>query len=128
VDVKKFLFLLVIVVVVFVIWNRERLYLRDPLGFVTRDGVTEGGVQVYINYSNDVLLENDRAPMYLTLVQHGQRVGTPVGVRCLHYVICRTDAAISPMVFEENFSVESMSSRFVRFRGGDLRETVVKLY
>jgi hypothetical protein len=126
--VKKFLFLLFAVAVVFVIWNRERLYVRDPLAVVTRDGVQEGGVQVYINYSSEILLENDRAPMYLTLVQKGQRVGTPVGLRCLHYVVCRADSAVSPMVFEENSSVEMMSSKFVRFRGGEGRETVVKLY
>jgi len=127
--VKKILFLLFVVAVVFVIWNRERLYVRDPLGSVTRDGVKETGVQVYINYSNDVLLENDHAPMYLTLVQHGQRVGTPVGLKCLHYVVCRTDAAVSTMVLEGgDFLVESMSSKFVRFRGGDGRETVVALY
>ena len=126
---KKILLLLFVVAVVFVLWNRERLYVRDPLGRVTRDGVKEAGVQVYINYSNDVLLENDKAPMYLTLVQHGQRMGTPGGLKCLHYLVCRTDSAVSTMVLEGGkFVVESMSANFVRFRGGDGRETVVRLY
>jgi hypothetical protein len=124
---KKILLLLAVAAVVVVFLNRERLYLRDPIASVTRDGAKEAGVQVFINYSNDVLLEKDRAPMYLTLVQHGQRVGTPVGLKCLHYLVCRTDAAVSTMILERTSTVESMSSKYLRFRG-EGRETVVQLY
>jgi hypothetical protein len=125
--VKRLLLVLFLMVVVFVIWNRERLFVRDPLGSVTRGGVREAGVQVYINYSNDVLLEKDDVPMSLTLVQHGQRVGVPIGLKCLHYLVCRTDAAVSTMILERKFTVEFMSAKFVRYLGGDGVERVVHM-
>jgi hypothetical protein len=34
---KKIILLLVVVAVVFVVWSRQRLYVRDPLGSVMRD-------------------------------------------------------------------------------------------
>jgi hypothetical protein len=126
---KKVMLLLLIVLVMFIVWNRERLYIRDPFGTVTRDGVKVRGVQVYINYPSDVLLENDEAPMYLTLVQHGQRLGTPVGLKCLHFVACRTDAAPVTLVpAGGDARVESMSSKLVSFRGGDGQDWSVTLY
>ena len=57
--------------------------MRDPLGSVTRDGVTEDGAQVYVNFSDDVLLEDDNPPggtsgqMTLTLIQHDRPIGLP---------------------------------------------------
>ena len=89
---RKFILLLVVAAVVFVVRNRQRLYVRDPLGTVVRDGVKEQGAQVLINYSNDVLLQNYNAPMYVTLVQHGDRVGTPGILHCVAYVMCLLDA------------------------------------
>ncbi len=126
---KKILLLLVVFVALFVFWNRERLYLRDPVATVSRDGVKQSGVQVYINFSNEVLLESDKAPMYLTLVQHGQRVGTPVGLKCLHFVVCRTDSAVATMVLEgPKARVESMDSKSVSFLDGDGRPVLVTLH
>lgn len=126
---KKILLLLVLLFAVFLVLNRERLYLRDPKASVTRDGVKQSGVQVYINFSNEVLLETDTAPMSLTLVQHGQRVGTPVGLKCLHFVVCRTDSAMATMVLVGSKArVESMDSKSVSFRGGDGVETSVRLF
>jgi hypothetical protein len=127
--VKKILLLLFVIAVLFVAWNRQRLYLRDPLANLALDGVKQTGVQVYINYSNDVLLEADKPPMSLTLVQHGGRLGTPVGLKCLHYFVCRTDAAESTLVLEAGkASVESMSSKAVTFRTHDGHTSVVTLH
>jgi hypothetical protein len=54
--VKKLFVLLALGFAVFVWVYRERLFLRDPLGVVERDGVKEDGARVFINYSNDVLM------------------------------------------------------------------------
>jgi hypothetical protein len=127
--VKKILILLLVVAALFVVLNRQRLYLRDPLASLTLDGVEQPGVQIYINYSNDVLLENDHPPMYLTLVQQGGRLGTPVGLKCLHYIVCRTDAAESTLVLESGkAAVESMSSKAVTFQTHDGHTSVVTLH
>ena len=43
----------------FVLVNRQRVFVRDPLAKVTVNGTLDSAYQVYINYSNDVLLERD---------------------------------------------------------------------
>jgi hypothetical protein len=125
---KKFILLLVLVAVMFLVWNRQRIYLRDPLGTVARDGVKESGAQVYINYANDVLLANYNAPVYVVLVQHGDRVGTPATIHCVAYVACLLDADVATMLEgSEGAKAESMSGKVVEFRGGDGRAVVVEL-
>jgi hypothetical protein len=91
---RKILLLLVIVFAVFVFLERDRLFLRDPLGTVTRNDLREDGAQVFINFHNEVLLENDNQPMYVTLVERRlpQVVGEPVGLKCIHWVACLADA------------------------------------
>ena len=125
---KKLLLVLVIVGVAFVLYNRQRLFIRDPLGSVVCDGVKEGGAQVYINYTNDVLLENDDAPMYVTLVQHGQPIGTPAKLSCLHWVACLTDADVATKIaVDPKMTSGVMSGKIVEFRDGE-RHTVVTLH
>ena len=96
---KKLILLLFLVALVFVYLTRDRLYIRDPLGSVARDGVKEAGTQVFINVRNEVLLENDNAPMYVTLVQvrQPQVVGIPQNLRCIHWVACLADADVATL-------------------------------
>lgn len=125
---RKFIALLVVLAVVFVVWNRQRLFLRDPLGSVTRNGAKENGAQVYINYVDDALLENYNAPMYVMLVQHGDRMGTPAILHCIAYVACLLNADVATLLDgSEGGKVESMSSKAVEFRDANGREVVVAL-
>jgi hypothetical protein len=125
--VKKILLLVVLVLVVFLVMNRERLFVRDPMGSVTRDGVKDDGAQVYINSKNDVLIENDHAPLYVTVIQHGNHVGTPKSMPCLHWVVCMADAEAWTLVVEDtNAVVESMTGKSVVVRDGKT-EMVVSL-
>ena len=125
---RKFIALLVLVAVVFVVWNRQRLYVRDPLGSVVRDGVKEQGAQVLINYSNDVLLQNYNAPMYVTLIQQGNRVGTPAVLHCVAYAACLLDADVPEFLFtDEAAKVTTMTGKLVEYRDGKGRNTVVTL-
>jgi hypothetical protein len=76
------------------IWlNRERVYLRDPIATVYRDGVEQSGIQVFQNYSNDVLIEKDSEPApYRILVQGWNQVpGTPAVLRCMRWMACLAD-------------------------------------
>ena len=125
---RKFILLLVVIAIVFVVWNRQRLYVRDPLGSVVRDGVKEQGAQVLINYSNDVLLQNYNAPMYVTLIQHSNRVGTPVQMHCVAYVACLLDADVPTfLVTDEGAKVTTMTGKMVEYRDSKGRDTVVTL-
>jgi len=92
---KKVLALGLLVFLVFVVVHRQRLFLRDPLASVTRDGVKVDGVRVMINYSNDVLLEDATAGYRrIYLVQHWNKVAeTPTApLHCLQGLACLTDA------------------------------------
>jgi hypothetical protein len=126
---KKLILLLLIIALVFVVWNRRRLYLRDPFGSVLRDGVKEQGAQVFINYSNDVLLQNYISPMYVTLIQRAQPVGTPATLHCIAYTLCLTDADVAPLVPSGSHATpQSMSSKLVEFTDARGRDTMVTLH
>jgi len=101
---------------------------RDPLGSVARDGVKEQGAQVLINYSNDVLLQNYNAPMYVTLIQHGNRVGTPAVMHCVAYAACLLDADVPEfLVTNEGTKVTTMTGKVVEYRDAKGSDTVVTL-
>jgi hypothetical protein len=126
---KKLLLLVVLVAILFIAYNRERVFIRDPLANLMRDGVKEDGAQVFINFSNDVLLENEAVPMYITLVQHGQPIGLPTGLSCIHWVVCMTNADKATVISTgASAEIESMTSKEVRFRDSQKREAVVTLH
>lgn len=117
---KRFLLLLSLAFIVFVAVYRERLFLRDPLAKVYRDGVRQQGVRVYINYSNDILVEDARGiPSYM--VQNWNRLpGVPESLTCLHAMVCWTDhdhATLVPLAGSGDPA--TMSDREVSYRGGD---------
>ena len=124
---KKLIALLVVLLVVFVVVERKRVFVRDPLASVTRAGEKVSGEQVYINFYNDVLLENDNPPMLVMVVEKGQPVGVPTKLRCIHWLACLTDAdAASALPL--NAKVQSMSSKAVRFQDENAQEWVVTLH
>ena len=126
---KKWIALAVVVVLAIVAYNRNRLYVRDPLGSVTRNDVKEAGAQVYINFSNDALIENDNAPAYTLLVQHGAHTGSPAQLYCLHWLLCMTDADAATFTQPPpSIAVEEMTGKSIRFLDSDKRETVVTLH
>jgi hypothetical protein len=89
---KKVLAVLITVFIVLVVVNRQRLFLRDPLAKVERNGVRVKGARVFINFSNDVLVEEPGlAKRYL--VQHwNMRPGVPLRLSCVHWMACWTEA------------------------------------
>ena len=123
---KKLIALLVLLLVVFVVVERKRVYVRDPLASVTRDGATVDGQQVFINFYNDVLLENDNPPMLVMLVQQGQPIGIPTKLRCIHWVACLTDADIAT-TYKLGGSNNSMSNKAVDFHDQNGRSWLVNL-
>ncbi len=125
---KLVLLLILIVVVYFIFQNRERIFLRDPLGSVARNGVREQGAQVYINYSNDVMLENDNAPMYFNVLVHGEPVSAPTSLKCIHYLVCLAAGNDELQTFAiPGAKLESMTNREVDFRDPEGRQVAVRL-
>jgi hypothetical protein len=91
---KTILTLLLIASLALLIYNRQRIYLRDPLATVYRNDVQQTGVEVFINYSNDVLLEQDAepAPSSILLQDWNKMPGTPTTLTCLRWIACMTNA------------------------------------
>jgi hypothetical protein len=98
---KKLFALAFLILMGLILLNRQRVFVRDPLASVYRSAAADGtgavkqtGVQVYINFSNDILLMKDAQPgAYNLLVQHWNRMpGTPVQLKCIHWMACLTDA------------------------------------
>ena len=89
---RRILVLLTLVLIVLAVVYRDRLYLRDPLGKITRDGVEQGDAAIYINYENDVLVrEKHGAEMFV--VQHWNGLqATPAGLTCIEGMLCLTPA------------------------------------
>jgi hypothetical protein len=92
---KKILALITLALIVFVAVYRQRIFLRDPLATVTRDGVKVSGVAVMINYSNDVLLQDNSAGKHrLYLVQNWNKTTEvpTLPLTCVQGLACMTDA------------------------------------
>jgi hypothetical protein len=129
---KKLIGLILLLLIAFVIVERHRLFVRDPLATVVRDGAREDGAQIFINVDNDVLIENDHALMYVELVQKSQPVGVPANLKCVHFMMCLTDAYPATLVGTANGTtkgarIEAMDAKTVRFLDAGQRETVVTL-
>ena len=133
---KKLFMLLFVILMGFIIVNRERVFVRDPLATVYRsttpdpaEAVKQSGVQVYINYSNDVLLLHEDEPgRYNLLVQHwNQTPGTPVQMRCIHWMACLTDADHAALIAAPSADSENvqMTDREVSFNAQGARFRVL---
>jgi hypothetical protein len=90
----KTLIVLFLLVLGLILLNRQKVFVRDPLATVYRNEVKQSGVEVFINYSNDVLMQREGdSGSYWTLVQGWNKVpGTPALLRCLRWMACLTDA------------------------------------
>ena len=82
-----------VLLIVFAVVFRQRIFIRDPLGKVERNGIAQDGARLYINYSNDVLVE-DAAVGRRYLVEGWNGVpGVPKQLAFLTGLVCWTDAA-----------------------------------
>jgi hypothetical protein len=105
---------------------------RDPLATVYKDDVKQSGIQVFINYSNDILLEQDNEPgSFRTLVQGWNKMpGTPLRLICLHWLACLTDAGQATLLapewsgkgkYDPHVNMSSREVSFVNPDGGHFR-------
>jgi len=125
--VKTILIVAFLLLLALIFVNRQRVFVRDPLAAVYRNDVKQNGVEVFINYSNDVLLERDSdSGSYWTLLQGWNRMpGTPALLKCLRWMACLTDgghATAVPMEWSGKGKYNprvTMTSAEVSFADGD---------
>ena len=91
---RKLLLLIAIGLLVFAAIYRQRIYMWDPLATVTRDGVKQGSVRVMINYSNDILMDdNSTGKRRLYLVQGWNKMAefSTGPLKCVQFLSCMLD-------------------------------------
>ena len=118
--------LLVLTMVAF--YYRRQIYVRDFRATVTRNGAVEDGAQVFFNLNDDVLLENDNAPMYITLLQHDMPVRVPMQLNCIHFFVCfvAKDGA-TWMGSDDGARLLQMTNEQVTYRDSEGKTAVVSL-
>ena len=89
---KRILIVGTLLLVVFLAVFRQRIYLRDPLGKVERNGIAQDGARLYINYSNDVLVEDSARHQFVLVQGWSALPGVPQHLFCLTGLMCWTDA------------------------------------
>lgn len=92
---KKLLLLLTLALLAFIILYRQQIYVWDPLATVSRDSVKQGNVRIMINFSNDMLMDdNSTSTRRIYLVQHWNNAAqfATGQLRCIEYLACMTNA------------------------------------
>lgn len=89
---KKILIVGALLLAIFVVVFRQRIFLRDPLGKVQRNGAVQDGVRLYINYSNDVLVEDSKSHEFVLVQGWSALPGVPQHLFCFTGLMCWTDA------------------------------------
>ncbi|HEY1995018.1 MAG TPA: hypothetical protein VGG81_11495 [Edaphobacter sp.] len=115
---KRILIVGTVLLVVFVAVFRQRLFVRDPLGKVERNGVAQDGTRLYINYSNDVLVEDLTRHQFVLVQGWNALPGVPQHLFCLTGMVCWTDAdraAVFPVEGVGGRTRAAMSAKDVTF-------------
>ena len=136
---KKLLLLLTVALVVFVAVYRQQIYVWDPIATVSRDNVKQGSVRVMINFSNDILIDdNSTSTRRIYLVQHWNMAAqfATGQLRCIEYLSCMTDAEqatgekliAGPRGKREPYEGVTMTDRRIKFvdEHGALVEVVLR--
>ena len=127
---RKILILGTLLLLVFVAVFRQGVYVRDPLGKVERNGVVQNGARLYINHSNDVLVEDSVRHQFILVQGWSALPGVPQHLFCLTGLMCWTDAdraAVFPVEGAGGRTRAVMSAKTVKFvdeSGADVRVTL----
>src|SRR4051794_31389173 len=119
---KKLLILLFLVFMAVGGVKRRRLYISDPLGKGGRDGVRGEGARVYINFANDVLVEEPGRALRYMVQNWNMLPGVPRWLNCVRWTACWTEgnqAELVPLGGSGYQPRVSMSNREVSFVDGD---------
>jgi hypothetical protein len=118
---KKILIVGALLFVVFAVVFRQRIFVRDPLGSVERNGVAQDGARLFINYSNDVLVEDAPRHQFVLVQGWSALPGVPKHLFCFTGLMCWTDAdraAVDPLEGLGGRTPAVMSAKEVTFADG----------
>lgn len=87
---RRFLVLLTLVLIVLAVMYRDRLYLRDPLGKISRNSVEQEDARIYINYENDVLVREQHGTRMFVVQHWNRQPAVPGKLTCVEGMMCVT--------------------------------------
>ncbi len=112
---RKFILLVIVAVIALAIIYHQRLFLRDPLGKVERNGVAVPDARVFINYSNDVLVQEDSGRHMFVVQNYNKLAGSPSGLTCIQGLLCVTPTDEAVPGTADSSKQADMSDREVSF-------------
>ncbi len=112
---RKFIVLLTLALIALAVVYHQRLFLRDPLGKVERNGVAVPDARVFINYSNDVLVQEDGGRQMFVVQNYNRLPGSPTGLTCIQGMLCVTPSDQAVPGTAEAGKQADMSDREVSF-------------
>src|SRR5882762_9364182 len=98
---RKLLIIALVAVVVVLVIFRQRLFLRDPIAKVERNGQEQKEYRVYLNYFNDILVEDmegDRRILVQAKDDKPMTPGIPMRLQCVRGMACLTEIDYAPSV------------------------------
>ena len=122
---KRILIGVLLILIVGLVVFRQRLFLRDPIAKVERNGLQQTEYRVYLNYFNDILVEDmaqDRR--YLVQARDGVPMvpGIPEHLGCIRALACLTEenyASTDPLGGKGYAPSVEMTNAYVTFVDGD---------
>ncbi len=87
---RKLILLIVVILIALAVIYHQRIFLRDPLGKVERGGVAVPDARVFINYSNDILVQEEGGHRMFVVQNYNRLPGTPAGLTCIQGMLCIT--------------------------------------
>ena len=87
---RKLILLSILALIALAVVYHDRLFLRDPLGKVERNGVAVADARVFINYSNDILVQEESGRRMFVVQNYNRLPGTPTGLTCIQGMLCVT--------------------------------------
>ncbi len=124
---RRFLTLLTLALIVLAIIYHQRLFLRDPLGRLERNGAPVSDARIFINYTNDVLVQEDSGRRMFVVQNVNRLPGSPAGLTCIQGMLCVTPSDIAVPATSAPAQLATMSNREVSFTddlGAHVRVTI----
>ena len=112
---RKFIVLLTLALIALAVVYYQRLFLRDPLGRLERNGVAVSDARIFINYSNDILVQEDSGRRMFIVQNENKLPGSPSGLTCIQGMLCVTPADLAVPGTPNPRTQATMSDREVSF-------------
>ena len=116
---RKLILLLTVALIALAVLYHQRLFLRDPLGKLERNGAPVPDARIFINYTNDILVQENGGRTMFVVQNWNKLPGSPGGLTCIQGMLCLTPSDQAVPGTPDPGREASMSDREVSFTDSD---------